>query len=323
MENSYKLSKFNKFLIGFLIISQILIIVFLFVAPPRHEGIMVDSSQYQEPALHEKIMGTSRAILQTLTTFLAFISVIISFLKMLIAKLDYSKALKQYEEGEKTLEPETLKIKSIIAKKTFKSYLIAGIIVFIVTYFMEVVTSFAKPIIYIYPEENNTKVEISLSHPEDITCSYPKYNNGWNVVANKDGTLKLENSPREYYSLYWEGNNNRDRKIEEGFVVKGKDTANFLEEKLSILGLTDKEAEEFIIYWLPKLEKNNYNLIRFIPIEELNEENELIINPKPDTLIRVMMEFKALPFKIDIKEQQLEKVTREGFTVVEWGGTEL
>ena len=71
------------------------------------------------------------------------------------------------------------------------------------------------------------------------------------------------------------------------------------------------------------MEKNNYNLIRFIPLEELDEENELIIEPKPDTLIRVMMEYKPLLFKINVEEQQLEKASREGFTVVEWGGTEL
>ena len=71
------------------------------------------------------------------------------------------------------------------------------------------------------------------------------------------------------------------------------------------------------------MEKNNYNLIRFIPLEELNEENELIIERKPDTLIRVMMEYKPLLFKINVEEQQLEKASREGFTVVEWGGTEL
>ena len=35
----------------------------------------------------------------------------------------------------------------------------------------------------------------------------------------------------------------------EGFVVKGEDSAAFLEEKLEILGLNYKEAEEFIIYW--------------------------------------------------------------------------
>jgi hypothetical protein len=33
--------------------------------------------------------------------------------------------------------------------------------------------------------------------------------------------------------------------------------------------------------------------------------------------------FKGLNEKIDIKPQVLEPFNREGFTVVEWGGTEL
>ncbi len=36
--------------------------------------------------------------------------------------------------------------------------------------------------------------------------------------------------------------------MSKGFVVKGKDTTKFLEEKLSYFGLNDKECNEFIIY---------------------------------------------------------------------------
>ena len=95
-----------------------------------------------------------------------------------------------------------------------------------------------------------------------------------------------------------------------------------MEEKLAILGLNEREAEEFIVYWLPRLEKNRYNLIRFKVAEELNEEVKLNISPKPDTLIRVMMEFKPLLLKKNIKEQELTEVERSGYTVVEWGTTE-
>ena len=49
----------------------------------------------------------------------------------------------------------------------------------------------------------------------------------------------------------------------------------------------------------------------------------LEINPKPETLIRVLMIYKKLDNKITIKEQELTKVNRNGYTAVEWGGTEL
>ena len=46
-----------------------------------------------------------------------------------------------------------------------------------------------------------------------------------------------------------------------------------------------------------------------------------IIKPAPHTIIRVFMEYKPLDNKIDIKEQELVSPNREGFTVVEWGGS--
>ena len=111
--------------------------------------------------------------------------------------------------------------------------------------------------------------------------------------------------------------------MEEGFVVKGEDTIEFLEEKLEILGLNEREANEFIIYWLPKLENNKYNFIRFQTEEEINNNMPLEITPKPDTVIRVVMEFKELEESIEIEKQQLETPERIGYTVVEWGGTEI
>ena len=87
--------------------------------------------------------------------------------------------------------------------------------------------------------------------------------------------------------------------------------------------LNEREANEFIIYWLPILEENNYNLIRFAENDIINEQMPLEINPKPDTIIRVLMEFKPLDNKIDVKEQELIPVTRKGYSVIEWGGTKL
>ena len=101
------------------------------------------------------------------------------------------------------------------------------------------------------------------------------------------------------------------------------DTIKFLEEKLAILGLSEREAEEFIIYWLPKLESNKYNYIRFATQDEINENMPIEINPNPDTIIRVLMTFKKLDNPINIQEQQLKTPNRTGYTVVEWGGTEI
>lgn len=52
-----------------------------------------------------------------------------------------------------------------------------------------------------------------------------------------------------------------------------------MEEKLAILGLNDREAEEFIIYWLPKLQENEYNYTIFASMDEINENMPLGIFP--------------------------------------------
>ena len=181
-----------------------------------------------------------------------------------------------------------------------------------------------KPIIYLYPKKE-TEVSVKLGLPEQITCSYPKYtSSGWKVLAKPSGELLDLETRRNLYSLYYESNAINEFKIENtGFVVKGEETSEFLEEKLKILGLTDKEAEEFIIYWLPKLESNNYNYIRFATKEEVNLNMLLNIEPNPDTVIRVLMIFKGLDTPISVKEQKLITPERKGFVAVEWGGTEI
>lgn len=179
-----------------------------------------------------------------------------------------------------------------------------------------------KPIIYLYPErEQNVKVE--LLNIENLTHTYPKYENGWEVTAFPNGDLIDLKTGRSLYALYWEGIVTNGLNMREGFVIEGKDTIAFLEEKLAVLGLTEREANEFIIYWLPRLEGNKYNYIRFQTIDEINDNMLLRITPVPDTLIRVMMEFKKLDKPITVEAQSLKTPARTGFTVVEWGGTEI
>lgn len=178
-----------------------------------------------------------------------------------------------------------------------------------------------KPIIYIYPEQEQN-VKVTLGSSDKLLVSYPVYNNGWNILAKPDGTLIDNKTNRELYSLYYESENNVNFKIEnEGFVISKDEIIPFLEEKLEILGLNPREQEEFIIYWLPILQKNNYTYIRFATNEEINNNMSLQVEPSPDTMIRVLMVFKGLEEKINVKEQTLPKVTRNGYTVVEWGAT--
>ena len=120
----------------------------------------------------------------------------------------------------------------------------------------------AKPVIYLYPESKQ-EIEVKLDYAGELTCTYPEYKNGWDVVAYPDGTLVDNATGEEYSYLFWEGNSDTEYDLSKGYVIAGEDTAKFLEEKLAELGLNRTEANEFIVYWLPKMQSNLYNLITF------------------------------------------------------------
>ena len=179
-----------------------------------------------------------------------------------------------------------------------------------------------KPIIYLYPTEE-TQVNITLWIPENLSHTYPKYNSEkWrNVIAQPNGDLEDMDTWRKLYALYREWKSDNETNFDEWFVVKWEDIIPFLEEKLAILWLNEREAEEFIVYRLPQMEDNAYNLIRFETKAEQDENMPLNITPKPDTVIRVMMDWKAINEPIDIPEQKLFTPERIWFTVVEWWGS--
>ncbi len=176
-----------------------------------------------------------------------------------------------------------------------------------------------KPILYLYPEKN-TNITVRLKHSDRIRTSYPKYNNGWNVLAAPNGDL-YDKDNNYYYALYWEELEPTLVDFSEGFYVTKDNAISFLEEKLSIIGLNDRERNEFIMYWLPKLEKNEKSLVYFELTESRQNDNELIIEPKPDSLLRINMHIKKVDKEVSIKAQILPTFNRVGFTVVEWGGT--
>lgn len=177
-----------------------------------------------------------------------------------------------------------------------------------------------KPVIYLYPE-NPTEVTVTLTPNGDFTCTYPAYDGAWCVNAQPDGTLTDKNG-QTYNYLYWEGNVYADYDTSHGFCVKGADTAAFLESALAALGLNRREANEFIVFWLPLMQDNPYNVISF-QTDRYTDAAPLEIIPTPDTVIRVFMTYYPSDTPVYITEQELSSVVREGFTVVEWGGTEL
>ena len=182
----------------------------------------------------------------------------------------------------------------------------------------EMIGGRAKPVLYLYSEKE-TNVTVKFEKPNLLTTTYPKYLDSWNVTVKPNGDMYDKNG-KYYYALYWDEKRYNEVDFKEGFYVEGKDAINFLEEKLSYIGLNDKERNEFIMYWLPIMEKNGKNLVYFELTKERESGNKLIIEPKPDSLLRVSIHIKKVNKKTNIKEEKLETFKRIGFTAVEWGG---
>ena len=176
-----------------------------------------------------------------------------------------------------------------------------------------------KPILYLYPTKK-MKVNVKIKNEQNILTSYPRYNNGFNVYAYPNGDLYDENN-KYYYALYWDEKLNYQVDFSEGFYVEKGNADKFLEEKLEMIGLNKKEQNEFIMYWLPVLSQNEKSLVYFELTEERQKNSEIIISPKPDSLLRINMHIKKIDKKVDIKKQKLTKFNRNGFVAVEWGGT--
>ena len=179
-----------------------------------------------------------------------------------------------------------------------------------------------KPVIYLYPQEDGSEISVSLDYNGDITDLIPEFNaeNTWNVTADRDGKITFEGN--EYDYLFWEGVPRFEYDFYTGYCVKGEETEGFLREKLAEQGLNESEIDEFLKFWLADMEGNPYNVISFQD-KTYNKGARLTVTPEPDNLIRVFMAWYPSDHHIRIMPQILDTPSRDGFTVVEWGGNKV
>lgn len=179
-----------------------------------------------------------------------------------------------------------------------------------------------KPVIYIYPEEEievNVKIE---NKKGEFTFVYPEFDEGtsWQVTAKPGGEIVHKGKKLNY--LFWESSFYSQFDFSKGFCVHKTETTAFLERTLKKFNLNDKEICDFVTYWAPRLVESEYSLISF-QLEQYDENFPLIVSPKPDHIIRVFMAAKSLKTKIEIEPQDIPTYNRDGYCIVEWGGSIL
>jgi hypothetical protein len=175
-----------------------------------------------------------------------------------------------------------------------------------------------KPVIYLYPPKT-TDVSVRLPSFINVTKSEPTYpEKGWDVTAEPNGTLTMKDGST-FGSLFWEGTGVGYEKPTEGFVVKDGNVDAFLTKTLAKYGLNAQEAKEFKDFWVPKMVGAPYYRVSFLT-SAWSKAAPLGVTPRPDTNIRIFMDWQKLSSPISIKEPTIVTPVRSGFTLVEWGG---
>lgn len=192
-------------------------------------------------------------------------------------------------------------------------------------YDIKLIGGCGKPVIYLYPEKE-TEVSVSLKVPVKFDETIPKYNGGWKVKAYPDGTLIDLQSNKTYPYLFWSGKvlDESYPEINNGWIVEKDNLESFLSEKFDSIGFSKKEKQDFLSYWVPELLKKNtpFYKISFLNTRQLNEIFPMKINPTPKSIYRIFMDWTPLSEKpkTNLIPQNLEKIRRDGFTLIEWGG---
>ncbi|MBT3720543.1 hypothetical protein HN789_01255 [archaeon] len=171
-----------------------------------------------------------------------------------------------------------------------------------------------KPAVYLYPKEDmkiNVQLDINGMLIEDI----PKYNNGWNVFVTKEGIIE-----NQYDYLFYEAKLKKISLPNTGWVIEYENLHSWFEINLPKLGLNKKEKTQFMDYWLNELPYSKYYEIKLLTYDFLEDNMNLIINPEPDTLIRLNFAFKPIKKHKILEEPEIKEIKRTGFTVIEWGG---
>ena len=175
-----------------------------------------------------------------------------------------------------------------------------------------------KPVVYLYPTKTQA---VNVRVGANVSVSIPQYNpnTGWNAIAQPNGQLSVNG--QQYDSLFWEGTGHGLYPgITAGTVVKRADAASTIRAQLLKQGLNQKETNDFLAFWQPRIPNDPYIRLTWFNTAQLDKLAPLTVSPKPDTAIRVFLDMAGYSSPVNIPAQKLTSTERKGFTLVEWGG---
>ena len=200
------------------------------------------------------------------------------------------------------------------------------------SFFYEWWTPSCKPALYFYPKEE-TELLVKVTPNGRITESIPLHGNqGWKVMVQPDGTIvnlasDMIDSTIYPYLYYEAAVKNVEVPKDKGWIKTSDQLLVFFADVLPKLGLNNQEAKDFIEYWIPKLQsEGNRWFITLINEQEVNRTEPVEFSVQPDNFLRIRFYFENIDNKIFTRPIHFEiinqnsEISREGFTVIDWGG---
>lgn len=181
-----------------------------------------------------------------------------------------------------------------------------------------------KPVIYLYSQ---TKQEFEVTvEPKngEFTFTYPAYEENWTGTIFPNGKIEVDGASFRY--LFWESTHSTTRlnpEMHEGSVVKSEEVLAFIEGSLDQVGFNASEKADFITYWVPRIQQFDQVFIKFNQDSSCNQFAEMNITPAPDHINRFYMSWGEYNGNVTPVPQVLTPMSRDGFSVLEWGGMEI
>jgi hypothetical protein len=173
-----------------------------------------------------------------------------------------------------------------------------------------------KPNIYLY-QTVTADITVKLEFPlgGSVIQSTPTYSDGWNVTVEPTGKID-----GQYDYLFYESRNADAFQYSAGWVVSRDTLASFFTHHLLSAGFSEREKDDFIEYWIPRLTDYPYYIIYPQFKSDIDKTIRLNLSKSPDTILRLFYAVKGT----DVNAATLKTPTtplfqRHGFVVTEWG----
>ncbi len=173
-----------------------------------------------------------------------------------------------------------------------------------------------KPNIYLYPKAA-CDLSVTLEFPlgGSILQSVPLYSNGWNVSVEPSGRIN-----HQYDYLFYESKNPDAYQYDSGWVVSRDTLSSFFTNNLLLAGFSEREKNDFIEYWIPRLVDYPYYIIYPQFANEIGKTIKLKISESPDNMLRLFYVIQGRnDFGETLPAPLIPQFKRIGFVITEWG----